>query len=118
MDLQPTSSVPVSKTDQAPSKPTQVYHISLDAPSISQSGPVSSVPPGVQAQKPQVTMEKIGDRYHPDVKHDAPPGHGPPHQLPEGVVYTPMMPGMPLHPNIMQISSNPGQVSMSARGRL
>ncbi|XP_036330468.1 G protein pathway suppressor 2 [Rhagoletis pomonella] len=114
LDLQPTSSVPVSKSDQAPSKPTQVYHISLDAPAISQSGPVSSVPPGVQTQKPQVTMEKISDRYHPDVKHDVPPGHGPPHQLPEGVVYTPMMPGMSLHPNIMQISSNPGQNPKSA----
>lgn len=56
-------------------------------------------------------MEKISDRYHPDVKHDGPSGHGPSHQLSESVVYAPMMPGMALHPNIMQISSNPGQVS-------
>ncbi|CAD7015442.1 unnamed protein product [Ceratitis capitata] len=113
LDLQPTPSVPVSKSDQAPTKPTQVYHISLDAPPISQSGPpVSAVQQSVQSQKPQVTMEKISDRYHPDVKHEVPTGHGPPHQLPDGVVYTPMMPGMSLHPNIMQISSNPGQVSV------
>nr|XP_014102775.1 programmed cell death 6-interacting protein [Bactrocera oleae] len=114
LDLQSAPSAPVSKSDQAPSKPAQVYHISLDAPPISQSGPVSSVPPGVQSQKPQVTMEKISDRYHSDVKHDGPPNHGPPHQLPEGVVYTPMMPGMSLHPNIMQINSNPGQNPKSA----
>ncbi|XP_067634359.1 G protein pathway suppressor 2 isoform X2 [Eurosta solidaginis] len=115
LDLQPNSSAPVSKSDQTSSKPTQVYHISLDAPPISQAGSVSSVQPGVQSQKPQITMEKINDRYHPDVKHDGNTGHGPPHQLPEGVVYTPMMPGMSLHPNIMQINSNPGQNPKTAQ---
>ncbi|XP_011181481.1 uncharacterized protein LOC105211648 [Zeugodacus cucurbitae] len=114
LEMQLAPSVPVSKSDQASSKSSQVYPLSLDAPPISQSGPVSSVPPGVQAQKPQVTMEKIGERYHPDVKHEGPSSHGPPHQLPEGVVYTPMMPGMALHPGMMQISSNPGQNPKSA----
>ena len=84
-------------------KPTQVY-INLDQPI--QQGSVS-MPVQVQSQKPQVTMEKINDRYHVEIKHDA----GPPHQLPEGVVYTPLISGMQLHPNVMQMAGNTGQVS-------
>ncbi|KAI8119131.1 hypothetical protein FF38_02358 [Lucilia cuprina] len=112
LELPPTS-VPVSKSDVPGQKPTQVYHINLDLPPIPQAGGsgvggVSSV----QSQKPQITMEKISDRYHVEVKHDGPPTHGgpPPHQLPEGVVYTPLIPNMPLHPNVMQISGGPQQV--------
>ncbi|KAM7341620.1 uncharacterized protein ACRADG_009343 isoform 2-T3 [Cochliomyia hominivorax] len=106
LELPPTSSVPVSKSDISGQKPTQVYHINLDQPPISQAGGSN-----VQSQKPQITMEKISDRYHVEVKHDGPPTHGglPPHQLPEGVVYTPLMPNMPLHPGVMQISSGPQQ---------
>lgn len=101
-----------SKNDPQSQKPAQVYHINLDQPQISQA----SAGPTGGPQKPQVTMEKIGDRsggYHVEVKHDGPPGHGPPPQqhLPEGVVYTPLIQGMPLHPNaVMQMTANSGQV--------
>ncbi|XP_037953667.1 early nodulin-75 [Teleopsis dalmanni] len=112
LELQPSTTVPVSKSDPS-QKPTQVYHINLDQPPISQTGSQNA---GVQSQKPQVTMEKISDRYHVEiVKHEGPPGHGPPpHPLPEGVVYSSMIPGMTLHPNVMQISGNPGQNQKSA----
>uniref|UniRef100_A0A1A9VR49 G protein pathway suppressor 2 n=1 Tax=Glossina austeni TaxID=7395 RepID=A0A1A9VR49_GLOAU len=104
IELPPASSVPVSKTDASNQKPTQVYHINLDQPPISQAG--GNGHSVVQSQKPQITMEKINDRYHVEVKHDA---HGPPppHPLPDSVVYTPLIPGMPLHPNVMQISAPP-----------
>lgn len=51
-------------------------------------------------------MEKISERYHVEVNHDGPSTHGvtPTHQLSEGVVYTPLIPNMPLHPNVMQIT--------------
>lgn len=106
--------MPVSKTDAPGQKPTQVYHINLDQPPISQSGGGGGGVSSVQSQKPQITMEKISDRYHVEVKHEGPPPHGgpPPHQLPEGVVYTPLMPNMPLHPNVMQISGGPQQVTI------
>ncbi|TMW42547.1 hypothetical protein DOY81_012372 [Sarcophaga bullata] len=109
LELPPSSSVPVSKPDVTGQKPTQVYHINLDQPPISQAG--GSSVSNVQSQKPQITMEKISERYHVEVKHDGPPTHGgpPPHQLPESVVYTPLIPNMPLHPNVMQISGGPQQ---------
>lgn len=112
LELPPSSSVPVSKSDVTGQKPTQVYHINLDQPPISQSG--GSNVSSVQSQKPQITMEKITDRYHVEVKHDGPPSHGgpPPHQLSESVVYTPLIPNMPLHPNVMQISGGPQQVKL------
>lgn len=108
----PTSSLLVSKSDASGQKPTQVYHINLDQPPISQSGGGGgNGVQNVQSQKPQITMEKIADRYHVEVKHEGPPTHGgpPPHQLPDGVVYTPLIPNMPLHPNVMQISGGPQQ---------
>ncbi|XP_013098721.1 serine/arginine repetitive matrix protein 1 [Stomoxys calcitrans] len=99
LELPPTSNVPTSKPDSQGQKPTQVYHINLDQPPNPQSGMGGGVSNSVQAQKPQITMEKITDRYH-EVKHEGPPSHGgpPTHQLSESVVY------MPLHPNVMQIS--------------
>lgn len=109
--------MPVSKSDVPGQKPTQVFHINLDQPPISQSGGsgVSGVT-SVQSQKPQITMEKISDRYHVEVKHDGPPTHGvpPPHQLPEGVVYTPLIPNLALHSSVMQISSGPQQVYVTS----
>ncbi|XP_061395378.1 G protein pathway suppressor 2-like [Musca vetustissima] len=100
LELPPASSVPVSKPDAPGQKPTQVYHINLDQPTSSQTG--GSVNSSVQSQKPQITMEKISDRYHVEVKHDAHGGPPPTHQLSESVVY---IPSLPLHPNVMQISS-------------
>lgn len=115
LELPPTSGGPVSKSDGPGQKPTQVYHINLDQPPISQAGGSGTVN-SVQSQKPQITMEKISDRYHVEVKHDGPSSHGvpQPHQLPEGVVYTPLMPNMPLHANVMQITGGPPQVCMAA----
>ncbi|XP_075168283.1 uncharacterized protein LOC142240466 [Haematobia irritans] len=101
LELPPGSSVPTSKPDVQGQKPTQVYHINLDQPPSSQSGISGGISNSVQTQKPQITMEKISDRYHVEVKHDGQPAHG--RQLPEGVVY---IPNMPMHPNVMQISSN------------
>lgn len=95
----------------------QVLHINLDQPPISQSDLVQVQAGGsslsVQTSKPQVTMEKLPDRYHIEVKHDGPPqGHvpPPPHLLSEGVIYKPLL-GEILHPNLVQISSNSSQVS-------
>ncbi|XP_055837847.1 G protein pathway suppressor 2 isoform X2 [Episyrphus balteatus] len=97
-----------SKNDQQSQKPpAQVYHINLDQPPISQAS--GSVSVGSQ-HKPQVTMEKISDRYHVELKVDQ-SGHGPPQptHLPEGVVYTSLISGMPMHPGVMQMTGNPQQ---------
>lgn len=106
LELPSAANVPAPKPDATGQKPTQVYHINLDQPPSSQTGISGGVNTSVQSQKPQITMEKIPDRYHVEVKHDGPPSHGGPtsHQLSEGVVY---IPNMPLHPNVMQISGAP-----------
>lgn len=97
----------------------QVLHINLDQPPISQADLVqvqtaaSSLT--VQTSKPQVTMEKLPDRYHIEVKHEGstqshvPP---PPHLLSEGgVIYKPMQSELSLHPNVLQISTSAAQVN-------
>lgn len=95
-----------------------VLHINLDQPPISQSDLVQ-VQAGASSlsvqtsNKPQVTMEKIPDRYHIEVKHDGPSqGHvpPPPHLLSEGVIYKPLLGELSLHPNVLQISSSAAQV--------
>lgn len=91
--------MPGPKSDAPGQKPTQVYHINLDQPPSSQPG--GGVNSSIQSQKPQITMEKISDRYHVEVKHDSHGGPQPTHQLSESVVY---IPNLPLHPNVMQIS--------------
>lgn len=109
MEMQPQQqSAPghSSKNDsQSQKPPTQVYHINLDQPPISQASGSQSVS---SQHKPQVTMEKISDRYHVELKVDQ-SGHGPPQptHLPEGVVYTSLIPGMPMHPSVMQMTGNP-----------
>ncbi|XP_030384330.1 trithorax group protein osa isoform X2 [Scaptodrosophila lebanonensis] len=117
MELQHGPTATVSKPPDAQSKgqPMQVLHINLDQPPISQADLVvqatgtSSL--SVQTSKPQVTMEKLPERYHIEGKHDggAPPGHvpPPPHLLSEGgVIYKPLLGELSLHPNVLQISSN------------
>ncbi|XP_005179673.2 trithorax group protein osa [Musca domestica] len=99
LELPPGSSMPGPKSDAPGQKPTQVYHINLDQPPSSQPG--GGVNSSIQSQKPQITMEKISDRYHVEVKHDSHGGPQPTHQLSESVVY---IPNLPLHPNVMQIS--------------
>ncbi|KAH8372649.1 hypothetical protein KR009_001909 [Drosophila setifemur] len=99
--------------NQSQPQPMQVLHINLDQPAISQAdlivqaGAVGSL--SLQSTKPQVTMEKLPDRYHIEVKHDGPPpGHvpPPPHLLSEGVLYKPLLSELSLHPNVLQISSS------------
>ncbi|KAH8416156.1 hypothetical protein KR222_009508 [Zaprionus bogoriensis] len=122
VELQPGSSATVSKAPGSQSsssspkaQPMQVLHINLDQPPISQSDLVQVQAGGsslsVQTSKPQVTMEKLPDRYHIEVKHDGPPqGHvpppPPPHLLSEGVIYKPLLSEISLHPNVLQISSS------------
>ncbi|EDW57280.2 G protein pathway suppressor 2 isoform X3 [Drosophila virilis] len=122
VELQTGPSATVSKApgSQSPSpkaQPMQVLHINLDQPPISQADLVqvqtaaSSLT--VQTSKPQVTMEKLPDRYHIEVKHEGstqshvPP---PPHLLSEGgVIYKPMQSELSLHPNVLQISTSAAQ---------
>ncbi|KAM8711879.1 hypothetical protein ACLKA7_012393 [Drosophila subpalustris] len=121
VELQSGPSATVSKApgSQSPSPKTQsmqVLHINLDQPPISQADLVQ-VQAGagslsVQTSKPQVTMEKLSDRYHIEVKHEGPPqGHvpPPPHLLSEGVIYKPHLGELSLHPNVLQISSSAAQ---------
>ncbi|ALC42349.1 CG17002 [Drosophila busckii] len=97
----------------SPKAPTmQVLHINLDQPPISQTDLVQ-VQSSVQSSKPQVTMEKLPERYHIDVKHDGPshvPPPPPPHLLSEGVIYKPLLSELSLHPSVLQISSSAAQV--------
>ncbi|KAH8299671.1 hypothetical protein KR044_004450 [Drosophila immigrans] len=121
VELQPGPSATVSKApgSQSPSpkaQPMQVLHINLDQPPISQADlvQVQAAAGGlsVQTSKPQVTMEKLSDRYHIEVKHEGPPqGHvpPPPHLLSEGVIYKPHLGELPLHPNVLQISTSAAQ---------
>ncbi|XP_017959143.1 G protein pathway suppressor 2 isoform X2 [Drosophila navojoa] len=123
VELQPGPSATVSKApgSQSPSpkaQPMQVLHINLDQPPISQSDLVQ-VQAGASSlsvqtsNKPQVTMEKLPDRYHIEVKHDgSSQGHvpPPPHLLSEGgVIYKPLLGELSLHPNVLQISSSAAQ---------
>ncbi|KPU76457.1 uncharacterized protein Dana_GF13152, isoform C [Drosophila ananassae] len=109
------SKAPDTQSSKLPpqSQPMQVLHINLDQPAISQADLVVQAGGGslsVQATKPQVTMEKLSDRYHIEAKHDGPPpGHvpPPPHLLSEGgVVYKPLLSELSLHHNVLQISSS------------
>ncbi|XP_017093963.1 protein enabled homolog isoform X1 [Drosophila bipectinata] len=107
------SKAPDSQSSKLPpqSQPMQVLHINLDQPAISQADLVVQAGGSlsVQATKPQVTMEKLSDRYHIEAKHDGPPpGHvpPPPHLLSEGVVYKPLLSELSLHHNVLQISSS------------
>ncbi|KAH8390963.1 hypothetical protein KR215_002882 [Drosophila sulfurigaster] len=111
----PGSQSPSPSSSQAAKvaqQPMQVLHINLDQPPpISQADLVQVQ--SVQTSKPQVTMEKLSDRYHIEVKHDgvgvgvAPPP--PPHLLSEGVIYKPHLGELPLHPNVLQISTSSAQ---------
>lgn len=107
------SKAPDTQSSKLPpqSQPMQVLHINLDQPAISQADLVVQAGGSlsVQATKPQVTMEKLSDRYHIEAKHDGPPpGHvpPPPHLLSEGVVYKPLLSELSLHHNVLQISSS------------
>ncbi|KAH8370686.1 hypothetical protein KR093_004678 [Drosophila rubida] len=124
VELQSGPSATVSKApgSQSPSpkaQPMQVLHINLDQPPpISQADLVqvqAAAGLSVQTSKPQVTMEKLSDRYHIEGKHEGPPqGHvppPPPHLLSEGVIYKPHLGELPLHPNVLQISTSAAQVS-------
>lgn len=128
VELQPGSSATVGKPPGTQSgspkaQPMQVLHINLDQPPISQSDLVQVQAGGsslsVQTSKPQVTMEKLPDRYHIEVKHDGvtPQGHvpPPPHLLSEGVIYKPLLGDISLHPNVLQISSSSSQVNTDSR---
>ncbi|XP_064540277.1 uncharacterized protein LOC135429752 isoform X2 [Drosophila montana] len=122
VELQAGPSATVSKApgSQSPSpkaQPMQVLHINLDQPPITQADLVqvqtSASSLTVQTSKPQVTMEKLPDRYHIEVKHEGssqshvPP---PPHLLSEGgVIYKPMQSELSLHPNVLQISTSAAQ---------
>ncbi|XP_068147102.1 LOW QUALITY PROTEIN: mediator of RNA polymerase II transcription subunit 12 [Drosophila tropicalis] len=111
----PNATVSKAPDAQSPkSQPMQVLHINLDQPPsqadlVVQAGSTAVNSLSVQASKPQVTMEKVHDRYHIEVKHDVAPssqGHvpqPPPHLLSEGVIYKPMI--SELHSNVLQISS-------------
>ncbi|XP_017125827.1 G protein pathway suppressor 2 isoform X3 [Drosophila elegans] len=103
------SKPPDSQSPKAPSQgqPMQVLHINLDQPAISQADLVAQAGGSIsgKSSQPQVTMEKLPDRYHIEVKHDGqPPSHvpPPPHLLSEGVIYSELS----LHPNVLQISSS------------
>lgn len=104
-----------SKGDVGAHKPHQVYHINLDQTPVNQSSGGLNAN-AAQLIKPQITMEKISERYQVDVKHEvgikSAPVHGsiPPNQLTESVVYTPIIQGIQLHPNVVQISSPTSQV--------
>ncbi|XP_052841794.1 G protein pathway suppressor 2 isoform X1 [Drosophila gunungcola] len=107
------SKPPDSQSPKAPSQgqPMQVLHINLDQPAISQADLVAQAGGSisVKTSQPQVTMEKLPDRYHIEVKHDGqPPSHvpPPPHLLSEGVIYKPLLSELSLHPNVLQISSS------------
>nr|NP_001188872.1 uncharacterized protein Dmel_CG17002, isoform D [Drosophila melanogaster]ADV37121.1 uncharacterized protein Dmel_CG17002, isoform D [Drosophila melanogaster] len=107
------SKPPDSQSPKAPSQsqPMQVLHINLDQPTISQADLVAQAGGSlsVKASQPHVTMEKLPDRYHIEVKHDGqPPSHvpPPPHLLPEGVIFKPLLNELSLHSNVLQISSS------------
>lgn len=106
---QPPPSNPQVHSQKADSqqKSAQVYHINLDLPLMPpQGGPPGgqNPPPNLPPQhKSQVTMEKVPDRsgYHVEVKLD-------PSQQ---IVHTSLLPGMPIHPTVMQIPANQSQVN-------
>ncbi|KQS70976.1 G protein pathway suppressor 2 isoform X2 [Drosophila erecta] len=107
------SKPPDSQSPKAPSQsqPMQVLHINLDQPTISQADLVAQAGGSisVKASQPHVTMEKLPDRYHIEVKHDGqPPSHAPPppHLLSEGVIFKPLLNELSLHSNVLQISSS------------
>ncbi|XP_017001559.2 mediator of RNA polymerase II transcription subunit 12 isoform X1 [Drosophila takahashii] len=105
------SKPPDSQSPKAPQgQPMQVLHINLDQPAISQADLVAQVGGSisVKASQPQVTMEKLPDRYHIEVKHDGQPSHGPPppHLLSEGVIFKPLLSELSMHTNVLQISSS------------
>jgi len=115
------SKPPDSQSPKAPpqAQPMQVLHINLDQPAISQADLVaqSGGSISVKAAQPQVTMEKLPDRYHIEVKHDGqPPSHipPPPHLLSEGVIFKPLLSELSMHTNVLQISSS--QVGLLSRG--
>ncbi|KAH8285365.1 hypothetical protein KR054_008186 [Drosophila jambulina] len=108
------SKPPDSQSAKAPPpQPMQVLHINLDQPAISQADLVVQAGGSLTAKgnQPQVTMEKLPDRYHIEVKHPEgpPPSHlppPPPHLLSEGVIFKPLLSELSLHPNVLQISSS------------
>ncbi|XP_016958820.1 G protein pathway suppressor 2 isoform X1 [Drosophila biarmipes] len=107
------SKPPDSQSPKAPpqGQPMQVLHINLDQPAISQADLVaqSGGSISVKASQPQVTMEKLPERYHIEVKHDGqPPSHipPPPHLLSEGVIFKPLLSELSMHTNVLQISSS------------
>ncbi|XP_032570997.1 G protein pathway suppressor 2 isoform X1 [Drosophila sechellia] len=112
----PSATVSKPPDSQSPkassqSQPRQVLHINLDQPTISQADLVAQAGGSisVKASQPHVTMEKLPDRYHIEVKHDGqPPSHvpPPPHLLPEGVIFKPLLNELSLHSNVLQISSS------------
>ncbi|XP_017148081.1 G protein pathway suppressor 2 isoform X1 [Drosophila miranda] len=111
----PSATVSKASDTQSPkAQPMQVLHINLDQPPISQSDLVVQATSvanslSIQTSKPQVTMEKLPERYHIEVKHDgAPQNHvpPPPHLLSEGVIFKPMMSELSMHPNVLQISTS------------
>ncbi|XP_022225599.2 G protein pathway suppressor 2 isoform X2 [Drosophila obscura] len=111
----PNATVSKASDTQSPkTQPMQVLHINLDQPPISQSDLVvqaTSVASSlsIQTSKPQVTMEKLPERYHIEVKHDGTPQNHippPPHLLSEGVIFKPMMSELSMHPNVLQISTS------------
>lgn len=114
LELPSATAVTTNKTEVGGHKPHQVYHINLDqAPANQSSGnlPTNTA----QLGKSQITMEKLADRYQVDVKHDGTKpasAHAsiPSNQLTEGVVYTPIIQGLQLHPNVVQINSSTNQV--------
>lgn len=117
LEMPSATSVTNSKTEVSGHKPGghQVYHINLDQAPANQ--PSGSMPTNTaQLGKPQITMEKIADRYQVDVKHEgAKPAsaHGsmPSNQMTENVVYTPIIQGLQLHPNVVQINNSTNQVN-------
>ncbi|XP_017050149.1 G protein pathway suppressor 2 isoform X3 [Drosophila ficusphila] len=108
----PSATVSKPPDSQSPkAQPMQVLHINLDQPAISQADLVAQAGGSisVKAAQPQVTMEKLPDRYHIQVKHDGQPPSlvpPPPHLLSEGVIYKPLLSELSLHPNVLQISSS------------
>ncbi|XP_037926493.1 basic salivary proline-rich protein 2-like [Hermetia illucens] len=107
MQQPPPSQAHPQKSDQPP-KSAQVYHINVEQPpqppppSNQSSQPNSGPPPSHKsAPPPQVGIDKMQQErgaYHVEVKMDQshPP---PPHSLPDGVVYAPLMQGHPaMHP--------------------
>lgn len=117
MELPSTGVVANGKTDVSGHKPHQIYHINLDQAPVSQGGANLSTY-ATQLVKSHITMEKIADRYQVEVKHEGTvkqtaPVHStmPSNQLTDGVVYTPIIQGIQLHPNVIQITSPTNQVN-------